>query len=80
MIFNTSKSETHLTLEDILLQLITGVSLQKVLFAYDFGMEQADSAEPCYPDPLIRFKLLTQTIKRTLPQLLWFSDWMKKTV
>lgn len=41
--------------------------LTKVLFAYDFGMEQADSIKPCYPEALTCFKLLTQTIQSTFP-------------
>lgn len=62
------------------MQLIPAVSIQKVLFAYDVEMEQAGSVRPCYPGALTQFKPLTQTILSTFPQLLQFSDKMKKTV
>lgn len=65
---------------DILLQLIPAVSIQKVLFAYDVETEQAGSVKPCYPGALTQFKPLTQTVQSTFPQLLQFSDKMKKTV
>lgn len=41
-----SKIETHLTLVDILPQPLHVVSIQKVLFAYDVGTDQAGSDEP----------------------------------
>ena len=80
MIFNTSESETRLTLGGYFTAAHPWSELTKVLFAYDVGTEQAGGVGPCYPDALTRLKLMTQTIQSTFPRLHRFSDRMKNTV
>lgn len=81
MIFNSAKRETVFILHDDVFFCNSAIAMTytKVLFAYDFGMEQTGTFKPCYPDALTRFKLLTQTIQSTVPQLQRCNDKMKGT-